>query len=62
MQAYTYNDNAIRAAEISTKAPIAAAAKDWMSALAHSNLAGVGQAAAKMNAACRNLGIPPLES
>src|ERR1035437_4912197 len=55
-------DKIIRAAETSTKPTIAAAAKEWMSALAHSNVAEVEQAAAKMSAACHHLGIQPLVS
>jgi hypothetical protein len=63
VQAHIHDyDKIIRAVETSTKAPMAAAAKEWMSALAHSNVAEVEQAAAKMCAACHDLGIQPLVS
>jgi hypothetical protein len=62
VQANTYNESAIRAVETSTKAPIAAAAKQWMSALASSDVAGVEHAAAKMSTACHDLGIQPVVS
>jgi hypothetical protein len=63
VQAHIHDyDKIIRAAETSTKPTIAAAAKEWISALALSDVAGVEQAAAKMAAACHHLGIQPLVS
>jgi hypothetical protein len=56
------NENAIRGLDTSPNAPMAAAAKDWISALANSDVAGVEQAAAKMDSACHDLGIQPLKS
>jgi hypothetical protein len=63
VQAHIHDyDNIIRAVETSTKPTIAAAAKEWMSAVALSDVAGVEQAAAKMSTACHDLGIQPVVS
>ena len=53
---YAYDIEQIRGVESTNNTSMANAAKEWLSALAHSNQAGVHRAATRMLNACHQLG------